>query len=90
MDVLLEPERKNERDGISIHVSDTGPGISTDKLRTIFQEFMQASTETRRQYGGLGLGLSISLKLKRAMDGTTLDVESDIGQVVHSRSGFLV
>lgn len=42
-------------------------------------DFVQASTEIRHQYGGSGLGLSISKKLVAALGGT-IDVESDLDE----------
>jgi signal transduction histidine kinase len=42
---------------IDFAVSDTGAGIPTDKLETVFERFVQASSHDRR---GVGLGLYIS------------------------------
>ena len=58
-------------------VTDTGIGISPDKLEAIFQEFAQAYADTARQFGGTGLGLSISRALVRQMGGT-LHVQSEV------------
>ena len=59
-------------------VTDTGIGISADKLEAIFQEFTQAYADTARYFGGTGLGLSISRALVLQMGGT-LRVESQLG-----------
>ena len=44
---------------ISMHVIDTGVGISSDELDTIFEEFRQVG-ELKRRVKGTGLGLAIA------------------------------
>lgn len=48
-----------------IHFSfqDSGIGIPSQKLDTIFEAFTQASSATTRKYGGTGLGLAIVKRL---------------------------
>ena len=60
-------------------VTDTGIGISPEKLETIFQEFTQAYADTTRQFGGTGLGLSISRALVQQLGGR-LTVQSALGR----------
>jgi two-component system NtrC family sensor kinase len=55
-----------------IEVADTGTGIPTERLETIFEDFM---TTKRR---GLGLGLAISKKIVEQLDGT-ISVTSEVG-----------
>jgi signal transduction histidine kinase/CheY-like chemotaxis protein len=54
---------------IKITVSDTGSGIPSDKLSSIFEAFTQADASTTRNYGGTGLGLTIASNLAKAMNG---------------------
>lgn len=55
---------------IRFEVKDNGIGIEQDKLPTIFDRFMQASTNTQRKFGGSGLGLSICKLLVEQFKGT--------------------
>jgi len=64
--VLLSGDEQN----IKLVVSDTGIGIPTDKLQSIFEPFKQADNSTTRSYGGTGLGLAICSSLTELMDGT--------------------
>ena len=64
---------------ISIMVSDTGIGISNNKLQQIFESFTQADSSTTRNFGGTGLGLTISKSLAELMGGD-LTVESEVGK----------
>src|SRR5688572_5945324 len=50
--------RKGE-ETVSVHVRDTGQGISSEALPNIFRQFSQADIGRPRNNSGLGLGLSI-------------------------------
>jgi PAS domain S-box-containing protein len=48
-----------EKDYLIINVSDTGIGIHSDELDTIFEKFYQADSAESRKHEGTGLGLFI-------------------------------
>jgi signal transduction histidine kinase/CheY-like chemotaxis protein len=60
-------------------ISDTGVGISSEKLETIFDSFMQEDRTLTRHFGGTGLGLTISKQLVELMGGS-IGVESNKGK----------
>lgn len=61
--------------GVILHVSDTGIGISELSLERIFSPFSQAHSDTTRRFGGTGLGLALCRQLVDRMRGT-IRVES--------------
>jgi signal transduction histidine kinase len=63
---------------LEIAVSDTGPGISEEKLHRLFTPFDRLDAE-KRGIAGTGLGLVISKRLVEAMNGS-LSVQSTPGQ----------
>ncbi len=75
---------------VHFQIEDTGIGIPTDKIGTIFEDFTQVDSSSTRVYGGTGLGLSISRKLVRLMGGD-ISVQSSPGQgsafAFHARMG---
>ncbi|WP_232225927.1 ATP-binding protein [Leptospira terpstrae] len=64
---------------IRFEVEDTGIGISSDKLKYVFEKFTQANQDTTRKFGGSGLGLAISKGLVELMHGN-LELESKLGK----------
>ncbi len=65
-------------------VTDTGIGIPTSKLNTIFGSFNQVDSSTTRKYGGTGLGLTISKRLAEIMGGDMwVESQEGIGSEFH-------
>jgi len=69
----------HEKVKLKFIVEDTGIGIATDKLSTIFDSFEQAEEDTHNKYGGTGLGLTIVKKLIE-LKGGVLSVSSQVGK----------
>ncbi len=64
VEILVSQLNETESETIlEFSIIDTGIGIASNKLRSIFESFNQASNETTRKYGGTGLGLTITKKL---------------------------
>ena len=78
IDVSSE-ELNEESTKLKFIISDSGIGISEDKLSSIFEPFVQTSDDTARKYGGTGLGLSIVKKILELMKGT-IKVESEFNK----------
>ena len=54
---------------IAVSVADTGVGIPSEKLASIFDPFVQVDSRLTRAQDGIGLGLAISRDLARGMGG---------------------
>jgi signal transduction histidine kinase/DNA-binding response OmpR family regulator len=72
-------ETSHQDDELMIQVSDTGPGIASEKLPFIFDRFYQVDGGFTKEIEGSGIGLSISHDLVELMDGT-ITVSSEVGK----------
>lgn len=64
---------------ISISVKDTGIGIPEEKLKSVFERFVQVDKSLTRNHEGSGIGLSLVKSLVE-LQGGTIDVRSTIGE----------
>jgi signal transduction histidine kinase/ActR/RegA family two-component response regulator len=71
--------RVGNRIRLGFVVSDTGIGITKEKLADIFDRFRQAEDSITRKYGGTGLGLAIAKDLI-LLQGGEIAVESQPGK----------
>lgn len=79
--IRLETSRIDieNKPGLQIDVSDTGMGISIEKVARLFDPFTQADESTTRKHGGTGLGLTICKRFCELM-GAEIDVKSEVGK----------
>ncbi len=75
---LIERWRDDEP-AVRFSVIDTGIGIPSGKLDTLFEPFVQADASTSREYGGTGLGLAITRHIATLLGGelTVSSVEGE-------------
>jgi len=79
--ITISARRAAEDGGawITLAVTDTGIGITSELMGRLFQEFVQADATTHIKYGGTGLGLVISRRFCQMMGGD-ISVESEVGR----------
>jgi len=77
--MLKQLNETDDTSEIYFEVRDTGIGIVSNKINTVFGAFSQAKSDTSRIYGGTGLGLTIVKKLVGLLNGS-IKVESVFGE----------
>lgn len=65
--IHLELTRQNE--DLLFQVTDSGIGVSEDKMNSLFKSYYQGDSSFTRKYGGSGLGLAICKLLVKKMNG---------------------
>jgi signal transduction histidine kinase len=76
VEVAIDAQRSN---GIAITVSDRGPGIPDEHLKSVFLPFYRIEASRNRETGGTGLGLAIAQQLASAIRGTLTLANRDGG-----------
>ena len=80
VDLLHEDDEKVI---LKFAITDTGIGISEEKIGTIFENFQQATSGTSLLYGGTGLGLAIVQQLVEPQGGSIF-----VNSIIHEGSTF--
>jgi len=75
--VSVDLEQKDRK--AVFQVSDTGIGISAERLSEIFEPYHQLDGSSTRRYGGIGLGLALVKKIVEA-HGSYVEVSSESGK----------
>ena len=80
-EVRLQVQRESTElgDQFVFEITDTGIGVSNEKLQGLFEPFTQADNSTTREYGGTGLGLTITQHFCKMMGGS-IEAESEKGK----------
>lgn len=96
--VKFKLEAKNHKDNkiqIIFTISDTGVGISKEKISSIYDSFSQERINNKRKFGGLGLGLFIVNHLIQLHKGK-IKIDSTIGlgtvceiQLIYEKVGLI-
>ncbi len=76
--IRLEVQADRATETIRFTVSDTGIGIATEMLPSLFQPFVQVDSGLNRAYGGTGLGLALVRRLAE-LHGGSVGVDSVVG-----------
>lgn len=64
---------------VRVSITDTGPGISPEDQKVIFEKFRQIDGSVTRQHAGTGLGLTIARELA-SMLGARIELVSAVGK----------
>ena len=64
------PHAENGQATLKFSVKDSGVGLHSEQIASLFEAFSQADDSITRKYGGTGLGLSICSQLTRMMGGS--------------------
>jgi signal transduction histidine kinase len=76
VEVAIDAQQSNR---ITITVSDRGPGIPDEHLKSVFLPFYRVEASRSRETGGTGLGLAIAQQLVSALRGTLTLANRDGG-----------
>jgi len=77
--ITIENTEDSETVTLAFNITDSGIGITSERMTDLFNAFSQADSSITRRFGGTGLGLSISHRLAQQMNGDIV-AESHYGK----------
>ena len=78
VDITVEEIKEHDNPTLQIQIKDTGPGMTEDLVKSVFDDFVTGDTSYHRDVSGTGLGLSIAKRFVNALGGD-IRVESKAG-----------
>ncbi|MBA6294733.1 response regulator [Colwellia sp. MB02u-9] len=75
----VELNISQSENNLMFKITDSGIGMSSSQLQSIFESFTQGDSSISRRFGGTGLGLCLSDQLAKIMGGK-IEVESELNQ----------
>ena len=75
----IELKIRQKGDYLEFSIKDSGIGFPENKIKIIFERFMQADVSKTREYEGLGLGLSIATAYVKMLGGK-IWAKSEVGK----------
>lgn len=75
----IEIRTRLDGSSVFVEVCDTGVGVPTKELDSIFEEYVQLGNAERNREQGLGLGLSVVKHIARSLQ-HTISVSSEVGE----------
>jgi signal transduction histidine kinase len=82
--VVISARRADDQGGVTIEVTDAGPGFPADFLPHAFERFRRPDDARARSDGGTGLGLAIVDAVARAHGGKAMAQNGDDGGAIVS------
>lgn len=79
IEIAVAHATEDGREWVQIEVTDNGPGIAPEAVRSLFHSFEQIDGSATRRVGGLGMGLAFAQRLAVCMD-SRLTVASTLGK----------
>ncbi len=79
IDIQVDSRIENDNKYSTISIIDTGIGISSDKIESMFEIFKQGSEGLSRKYEGIGIGLTLARKIVKMHSGD-IEVVSEQGK----------